>query len=223
MTLPAETPDTPSSTDDALRGDELAEVRAERDALKHRVAEAEAIAEQLAEELGQARARLSEAREVAAPDPQRLPLFDDAVRQQDGSGRAANGSDPILLPIALGATAVVAFLIALLSLANNGFGSIVSIGAMLGSFALGWAAWRTRVVPVDVYVEKGIVHVEKGDAELRFDLTNKATRIEVVGRPGDSDWLVRFYRRALDPCDIDASMVDPERFLARLREYRPEL
>ncbi|CAN5327527.1 hypothetical protein BH09ACT12_BH09ACT12_31320 [soil metagenome] len=207
--------------DDTAPDLDVSALLAERDALRRRLAETEQIAEQLAEELGQARARLAEPPVLA--DGERLPLFDDALGDQGRAGRATDGSDPILLPIALAGTATVAFLVSLLSLANNGFGSVFSIGALLATCALGWAAWGTRVVRVHVYVANGVVQVEKGEAVLRFDLKSPATRLEVLGSPGETDWRVRFYRRGLDPCDVDSTMVDPERFLAQLREYRPEL
>lgn len=221
---------------------ELAALRAERDSLRRRVREAEDIAERLAEELGQARARLAAAGMPDA-DAGRLPLLDQtgltaAPRSLAGDGggaasegrggprsiaRSADGSDPILLPIALAGTAAAVFLVALLSLANNGFLNLFSLGALLASGLLARAAWRTRVVPVEVWVEEGIVQVRRGDQALAFDLTNETTRLEVSGDTDDTHWRVRFYRRALDPFDVDATMVDPEEFMALLRRYRPGL
>ena len=221
---------------------ELAALRAERDSLRRRVREAEDIAERLAEELGQARARLAAAGMPDA-DAGRFPLLDQTGLTSapsslagDGGGaasegrggprsiaRSADGSDPILLPIALAGTAAAVFLVALLSLANNGFLNLFSLGALLASGLLARAAWRTRVVPVEVWVEEGIVQVRRGDQALAFDLTNETTRLEVSGDTDDTHWRVRFYRRALDPFDVDATMVDPEEFMALLRRYRPGL
>jgi hypothetical protein len=230
----------PSGPTEPTEPTELAALRAERDSLRRRVREAEDIAEQLAEELGHARARLAAAGMPDA-DAGRLPLLDqtgltpaprslaDGGAASEGRGgprsiaRSADGSDPILLPIALAGTAAAVFLVALLSLANNGFLSLFSLGALLASGLLARAAWRTRVVPVEVWVEEGIVQVRRGDQALAFDLTNETTRLEVSGDTDDTHWRVRFYRRALDPFDVDATMVDPEEFMAVLRRYRSEL
>lgn len=237
-TEPTEPTEPPGTT-------ELAALRAERDSLRRRIREAEDIAERLAEELGQARARLASAGMPDA-DASRLPLLDQTGLTQprrseagegEGAGaaasagrgglrsiaRSADGSDPILLPIALAGTAAAVFLVALLSLANNGFLSLFSLGALLASGLLARAAWRTRVVPVEVWVEEGVVQVRRGDQALAFDLTSETTRLEVSGDTDDTHWRVRFYRRALDPFDVDATMVDPEEFMAVLRRYRPGL
>lgn|GEM_PF-2215719 len=238
VSAPASDPDDAA---EPVEPTELAALRAERDSLRRRVREAEDIAEQLAEELGQARARLASAGMPEA-DAGRLPLLDqtgltvpraspssDGAAPSEGRGgprsiaRSADGSDPIVLPIALAGTAAAVFLVALLSLANNGFLNLFSLGALLASGLLGRAAWRTRVVPVEVWVEEGVVQVRRGDQALSFDLTNAATRLEVSGDTDDTHWRVRFYRRALDPFDVDATMVDPEEFMALLRRYRPGL
>ncbi|MGA8844995.1 MAG: hypothetical protein WB471_00075 [Nocardioides sp.] len=196
-------------------------LRAERDALQQRLDETEEIAEQLAEELGQARARLAEAEAASNASSGRLPLFDDATDSPDGLIRSVDGSDRLLLPIALAATALVVLLVALLSLANNGFLSLFSIGSLLAAGLLGRAAWATRIVPVEVWVDRGVVLVRRGDASLNFDLTSSSLRCDIQGVPGDMDWRVRFYRRGLEPCDIDASMVDADAFMEQLRRYRP--
>jgi len=232
VSLPAELPDDDDATDQTA---ELAALRDERDELRRRIAEAEQIAEDLAEELGQARARLADTSRApgapAAPDApdapsprsgERLPLFDTANEAPDGVIRAVDGSDRLVLPIALAATSLVVFLVALLSLANNGFLSLFSIGALLASGLLARGAWAMRVVPMEVWVDRDVVLVRRGDAALSFDLTSDALRLDITGQPGDLDWRVRFYRRGLEPCDIDASMVDPDGFMEQLRRYRPQ-
>ncbi|MEO9324187.1 hypothetical protein ABFT23_11905 [Nocardioides sp. C4-1] len=194
---------------------------AERDALLARAVEAEALAEQLAEQLAEARRQLAR-RPIDPDDAQHLTLFDDAPPAAARGHFAADGSDRAVLSIALAATAVVALLVCVLALVTSG----VSIFAlvMLGLAAvLGWAALQTRVTPVTVEVRDGVVVVTARDDTKRFDLTNDGVRVEVQGRPGDAYWRVRFHRRALDPVDVDASMVDAATFMRRLREYRPEL
>ncbi len=203
-------PATPATP--ATPADREAALRAERDDLEQRLSATEDIAEQLAEELGQARAQL-------AGSSDRLPLFDED--SPDGLVGSVDGSDRLLLPIALAATSLVVFLVALLSLANNGFLSLFSIGSLLASGFLARAAWSTRIVPVEVWVDRGVVLVRRGDASLNFDLSSKSLRCEINGAPGDPDWRVRFYRRGLEPCDIDATMVDADAFMEQLRRYRP--
>lgn len=212
----------PASPKDPVDASGIDALRAERDDLRRRLHEAEQIAEDLAEELGQARARLSAGEHRAAhQDHRRLPLFHDNTETPDGLIRSVDGSDRLVLPIALAATSLVVFLVALLSLANNGFLSLFSIGTLIAAGALARAAWATRIVPVEVWVDRGVVLIRRGDASLSFDLTSSSLKFEVTGRPGDSDWRVRFYRRGMQPVDVDATMVDPDAFMAQLDRYRP--
>lgn len=194
---------------------------AERDALLARAVEAEALAEQLADELAEARRQL--ARQPLDPDDARhLTLFDDAPPATAEGHYAADGSDRAVLSIALAATAVVALLVCVLALVSSGLSVFALV--MLGLAAvLGWAALQTKVTRVTVEVRDGIVVVTAGDDVKKFDLTNDSVKVDVQGRPEDAYWRVRFHRRALDPVDVDASMVDPAQFMRRLREHRPGL
>lgn len=200
-----------------LDADPLASLRAERDELARRCREAEGHVERLTTELGEARAELAA---YAAAPRDSLSLFDGEPPADRITG---DGSDPRVLSLVLGATAVVAGMVALLALLNgkitSGFGLVMVALTVL----LAWGAARTRVVPVEVSVVRGIVYVEQGESTHRFDLRKPETRVEVQGRPGDSGWAVRFPRRHLDPFVVDASMVDPHEFLQQLREYRPDL
>jgi hypothetical protein len=227
VSLPAERrdpdDDAADTAADAATTAEIVRLRAERAELRRRLAEAEQIAEDLAEELGQARARLA-AQDGVRPRTDgdaRLPLLDHVDESPDGVLRSIDGSDRLVLPIALAATALVVFLVAVLSLANNGFLSLFSIGSLLVSGLLARLAWAMRIVPVEVWVDRGVVLIRRGDNSLSFDLTSDALRLDVHGEPGDRDWRVRFHRRGLEPCDIDASMVDPDAFMEHLRRYRP--
>ena len=60
-----------------------------------------------------------------------------------------------------------------------------------------------------------------GERQHRFDLTNAATELELVGTPGERDWQVLFLRRGLDPVAVDARMVDGDAFTEALRAWRP--
>lgn len=212
----------PTSPSDPAHASGIDALRAERDDLRRRLHEAEQIAEDLAEELGQARARLSAGEQPASSQERRLPLFHDNTETPDGLIRSVDGSDRLVLPIALAATSLVVFLVALLSLANNGFLSLFSIGTLIAAGALARAAWATRIVPVEVWVDRGVVLIRRGDASLSFDLTSDSLKFEITGQPGDSDWRVRFYRRGMQPVDVDATMVDPDAFMAQLDRYRPQ-
>ncbi|MBM9458412.1 hypothetical protein JK386_00675 [Nocardioides sp. zg-536] len=140
-----------------------------------------------------------------------------------GAGLAEDGSDPRMLSLVLGATAVVSAMVLLLTVLNGRLLTVFGIAVAVLTVALAWAAVRTRVVPVEVEVSQGVVYVTKGESSYRFDLKKPDTRVEVSGRPGESGWSVRFERRHLEPFVIDASMVDPHTFLGQLREHRPEL
>lgn len=197
--------------------DDVDALRAQRDALEQRAEEAEAVAERLADELLAARG------ELADRTTDGLTLFDDAPTTAERS-RAADGSEPGVVPIALGGTGAVALLVALLSWSNNGLLKPITLVMFVAAAVLLRVAWATRVVPTDVTISDGgvVSIVRKGETQ-RFDLASPTTRVEVLGRPDDRDWRVRLYRRALAPCDVDASMVDPETFLAQLRAHRPDL
>ncbi len=204
----------------------LTELRAERDALEARAQEAERIAEQLADQLAQARTDLAayrDAQRARTGADQNLDLFQAPPREHSEPTLAADGSDQGVLPMALTGVAVVAFMVALLSWVNSGFFALFTIGMLVIAGALAYFAWQTRIVKLDVQVSRGIVYIESGGFTHRFDLRSDQTAIEVQGSPGDAYWQVRFLRRSLDPFVIDTSMVDAARFMAQLREWRPEL
>ena len=141
-----------------------------------------------------------------------------------GSDRlTGDGSDPRILSLVLGATAVVAAMVALLALLNGKIATPFGVVMIALTIGLAWGAARTRVVPVEVSVVRGIVYVEQGETTYRFDLRKPSTQVEISGRPGESGWAVRFPRRNLDPFVVDGSMVDAADFTRQLREYRPEL
>ena len=85
------------------------------------------------------------------------------------------------------------------------------------------AVWSEAESMWHVHLDDGVVIVESGGTTKRFDLRNEQVKIDVRGRPGDGDWRVRFYRRALDPVEVDADSVDPTEFMTQLRAYRPGL
>lgn len=198
-----------------LDADHPASLRAERDALLRRCADAEARVADLTGQLDEARAQLA-----AYENSSTLSLFDGAERADVAGG---DGSDPRVLSFVLGATAVVAGMVTLLALINGNLFTIFGLVMVLVTISLTWAAARTKVVPVEVSVVRGIVYVEQGETTHRFDVRKPETKVEVSGRPGDAGWTVRFLRRGLDPFVVDASMVDPDTFLHQLREFRPEL
>lgn len=208
----------------------FAALRAERDELEARALEAEAIAEDLADSLAAARVQLAQQAQSASlanadnatNDGAHLTLFDESTSGPTGPRTAPDGSDPGVTAIALGAVALVAVLVAVLSMANSGI-TFFTLLMVIAAAGLAWAGWRARVVPVHVSVTDGVVYVESSRTTHRFNVRSNTTRIHLRGRPGDADWRVRFTHGVLDPCDVDATMVVPEEFLAQLRAYRPDL
>ncbi|GAA3654124.1 hypothetical protein GCM10022237_12600 [Nocardioides ginsengisoli] len=201
----------------ALDPEQAAALRAERDDLVRRCEVAEQQVAALSAELAASRERLA----ALEADDGSLSLFaGDPAPEQRVSG---DGSDPRILSMILAATAVVAGMVALLALLNGKLMTPFGVVMVLLAIGLGWAAARTRVVPVEVSVVRGIVYVEQGETTYRFDLRKPGTEVEMDGRPGDSGWVVRFPRRNLEPFVIDGSMVDAEEFTRQLREYRPAL
>lgn len=195
---------------------DLAALQAERDAFARRAADAEAQVAGLSSELEAARARIAA---LEAVDTEHLSLFDGATDDR----LTGDGSDPRVLSMVLGATAVVSGMVALLALLNGKLGSPFGLVMIALTLGLAWGAARTKVVPVEVSVVRGMVYVQQGESSYRFDLRRPETSVDMVGQPGNPVWAVHFGRRGLDPFVVDGSMVDAGEFARQLREYRPEL
>lgn len=200
-----------------LEADPLSSLAAERDALARRLAEAETQVERLTAELAEAHAQLA-GRDEGTSD--RLSLFDGEPRPGELVG---DGSDPRVLSLILGATAVVAGMVTLLALLNGKLGTPFGFIIVALTVGLAWAAARTRVQPIEIHVARGVVYAEQGETSYRFDLRRPETAVEMTGQPGQPGWSVRFPRRHLEPFVVDGSMVDAADFVEKLREYRPEL
>jgi hypothetical protein len=194
---------------------ELRRLRAERDELEERALAAEQLAEELATELADLRAQ-------AAVDPGRLSLFDD-LPPDDGTGVAADGSDPGVVPLALGGTAVVTGMVAILAAVDKGVFSPVALLMTALTCLLAYLAFNSRVETFEVSVSRGMVYIDSSSNSYRFDLRSTTTQVEMSSQPGSPGWQVRFVRRHLDPFVVDASMVNPHDFVRQLREWRPEL
>jgi hypothetical protein len=201
-----------------LGTDPLAALRSERDQLARRCADAEDRVQRLTSELEQARARLAA---YESPDSPGISLFSDQPASTEGV--VGDGSDPRVLSLVLAATAVVAAMVAFLALFNGKLLTPFGVVMVLLTIGLAWGAARTRVVPVEVSVVRGIVYVERGETRHQFDLRKEHTQVQMVGQPGDPGWAIHFLRRHLEPFVIDGTMVDPHDFVSRLREYRPQL
>lgn len=206
--------------------DPLAALGRERNELAARLLEAEEIAEQLADELAAARIENAELRaglatRLATPSAA-APLVAGA-RPLEGDEPDRKPADPAVLPMVLWGVAALASVVMLVSLATNGLFSLPTVLLLAVTGGLVWGAISTRVEAVEVSVDDGVVTVTRGETRHRLDLARQSTKVEVRGRPGETTWRVRFARGVLDPVDIDASMVDPEEFLAQLRRYRPGL
>lgn len=197
---------------------ESAALRAERDSLARRCAAAERRIEELTAQLDAAQRRIEQDEEAAAAS---LSLFEGGTATNQPTG--GDGTDARVIPVVLGATAVVSGMVVLLSFLNGNLFSIFGIAMIAITAALAWGAAATRVEPVSVSITHGVVHVEKGDSKYRFDLNHEDTRVEQQGRPEDPEWRITFARRYTGPIHVDASMVDPVRFAAEVKQYRPRL
>lgn len=202
-----------------LDTDPVASLQAERDALARRCATAEEEVRRLSDELTSARAQIA-AQVAAESETGSLSLFDGDAASDRLTG---DGSDPRVLSLVLGATAVVAGMVTLLAMLNGKLGSIFGLTMLALTIGLAWGAARSRIIPIEIEVVRGVVYVKQGESTHRFDVKKPETQVLVVGRPGESDWAVHFPRRGLEPFVIDGSMVDPQSFLRELREHRPEL
>lgn len=190
--------------------------------LAARCAEAEAEVARLRAELADARAALSQQDAPATG----FALFDHddfPGASNPGDRILGDGSDPRVLSVILTATAVVTGMVAVLALLNGTLLSPFGIVIIALTLLLAWGAVRTRVVPIEVSVTRGIVYIDQGDTSHRFDIRKGPATVEMVGRPGDPGWQLRFTRRGLDPFVVDGTMVDAETFVEQLREWRPEL
>ena len=185
---------------------------------ERRAAEAERRAQEAEEEADRLAAEVADLR--AANEP--FSIFGDAD-PDDAAGPHHDGTDPQVVPLALGATAVVGAMVALLALLNGNLFTPFGLVILALTCALAYAATRARPQPVEVNVTRGIVYAEHKGTTYRFDLHSDATHVEMVGQPGDAYWQVKFLRRNMDPFVVDTDMVDPASFVAQLREYRPSL
>ncbi|WP_232678245.1 hypothetical protein [Nocardioides sp. R-C-SC26] len=221
MTDPVIDPATGPGPDDATT---VAALRAERDSLTARLLEAEAIAEQLADELAAARIELAESTARPARDAADTTLGLFATSSGGGAARAAQTRDAReALTQTLTVAAVGCAGLGLLLAAVDGLFSALPLLLLVGGGALGIAAYARREIPVEVTITDGFLTVTQGDQTRRLDLRNQSMRIAVTGRPGDPDWQVRFERGVLDPIEVDASVVDPEQFMTQLRQHRSDV
>ena len=188
--------------------------------LARRLEESEQNVARLTAELEEARARIAQLEAIPADDPAGLSLFEGGEAAPRLTG---DGSDPRILSIALGATALVAGMVTVLALLNGTLITPFGLVILVLTVVLAWAAMRTRVEPTEVSVVRGMVYVKKGDSTHRFDVRNPATPVNQVGTPGESGWRLEIGRRGLEPFVINGSMVDAVSFVSQLREWRPEL
>jgi hypothetical protein len=204
-----------------LGTDPAGALRAERDALARRCTDAEARVEALTADLAEAHARVAALEAAREAESGSLSLFDGS--STSGDRLTGDGSDPRVLSLVLGSTAVVAAMVALLALVNGKLGTPFGVIMVALTIGLAWGAARSRVVPVEISVVRGMVYIQQGESSYRFDLRKSETAVDMVGRPGEAGWTVHFGRRGLDPFVVDSSMVDAVEFTRQLREHRPEL
>ena len=202
---------------------ELAALRADRDRWRNRCLEAEQIAEDLASHLAAARADVAaaaEAAEVAGAHGRSEPA---GGALPTGSASTGDGTDPGILVVGVGATAVVALMVVALVVLN---GELLSVGGALTVLIAAGLVWATRrawtMRGPRARVEDGVIVLRGRDGVHRFDLRSEATTVRVVGEPGDRGWQVVLVRRGLDDLVVTPAATDPEAFTAELRRWRPE-
>lgn len=151
-------------------------------------------------------------------------LFQDQLTSQPSL--AADGSDPGVLPIALGGTALVGFMVVVLTTANGRLFQPFGIAMVAITAALAYFAWQTRVERIEVQIsDGGVVYVERSSTgALRFDLRSTSTHVSMTGAPGTTSWELTFTRGGgLDPFTVTGAMVDSTAFVERVRTFRPDL
>lgn len=151
-------------------------------------------------------------------------LFQDQLTSQPSL--AADGSDPGVLPIALGGTALVGFMVVILTTVNGRLFQPFGIAMVAITAALAYFAWQTRVERIEVQIsDGGVVYVERSSTgALRFDLRSTSTHVAMTGEPGTTSWELTFMRGSgMDPFTVTAAMVDSTSFVQRVRAFRPEL
>ncbi len=138
---------------------------------------------------------------------------------------AADGSDPGVLPVALGGTAAVALMVTILIAFNGRLLQPFGVAMVVITLGLAWFAWQTRVERIQVRLSQGgVVYVDRSSSDaLRYDLTSELTRVRMSGAPGAEDWTVNFARRGHEDFTVTAVMVDSEEFTNGLRAFRPDL
>lgn len=208
-----------------------------RVAAEDRAQAAEEAYAQVEEQLVEALTELEILRDPATTAPTSPPAGRDSTGQDESPfglfqeqltshpSLVADGSDPGVLPIALGGTALVGTMVVFLAALNGNlftpFGlAIVAITAMLAYFA-----WMTRVERIEVQLSKGgVVYVERSSSgSLRFDLRHDATRVTMSGDPGTQRWEMTFARGGVGSFTVTSAMVDSNEFVRGVRAYRPDL
>jgi hypothetical protein len=105
-------------------------------------------------------------------------------------------------------------------------GELLSVGGVLTVLIAAGLVWATRrawaLRGPRARVEDGVVVLRGPDGVHRFDLRREATRVRVVGEPGDRGWRVVVERRGLDDLVVTPAATDPEEFTAALRRWRPD-
>ena len=188
---------------------------------QRRAASAEARLAEVVAELEILRGGSTPQQEPADGD---FSLFQDQLMSQPSL--AADGSDPGVLPIALGGTALVGFMVVVLTTVNGRLFQPFGIAMMAITAALAYFAWQTRVERIEVQIsDGGVVYVERSSTgALRFDLRSTSTHVAMTGEPGTTSWELTFTRGGgLDPFTVTGAMVDSTAFVQRVRTFRPDL
>lgn len=97
------------------------------------------------------------------------------------------------------------------------------VAATCGVLVLAVWAVRAGATTTHVRISRGQLEIRRGGGLEVADLANPYTPIAVLGVPGRRGWMVLVERPDRPVLEVDASVVDPARFMDSLLRLRPDL
>ncbi|NYJ02930.1 hypothetical protein HNR19_003628 [Nocardioides thalensis] len=97
------------------------------------------------------------------------------------------------------------------------------VAATCGVLVLAVWAVRAGATATHVRIHRGQLEIQRGGTLEVADLSNPYTPVAVIGVPGRRGWLVLVERPGRPVLEVDASLVDPGRFMDSLLRLRPDV
>lgn len=97
------------------------------------------------------------------------------------------------------------------------------VAATCGVLVLAVWAVRAGATTTHVQIHRGQLEIQRGGGLEVADLSNPYTPVAMLGVPGRRGWLVLVERPGRPVLEVDASLVDPHRFMDSLLRLRPDL